>query len=146
MKITLTTGQTNTQTTLSELLKKSKQTILYFYPRDNTPGCSLEARDFSTHLKTFMDNNIQVVGVSKDSEKSHCSFIEKQWLTIPLISDPELLLHKKFGARGEKNNYGKKSMWTIRSTFLLDQSSKIIKERRNVKATGHVEKLIKEIF
>jgi len=78
MQITITTGQTTTQTTLSDLLKKSKQTILYFYPRDNTPGCSLEARDFSTYLKTFLDHDIQVVGVSKDSEQSHCGFIEKQ--------------------------------------------------------------------
>jgi len=110
MNITLTSGQKTTQTTLSDLLKKSKQTILYFYPRDNTPGCSLEARDFSTHLKTFLDQGIQIIGVSKDSEVSHCKFIEKQELTIPLISDPELTLHKQFGARGEKNNYGKISM------------------------------------
>lgn len=146
MQITLTTGQTPTQTTLETLLKKAKQTLLYFYPKDNTPGCTLEARDFSTHFKTFLDKWIQVVGVSKDSEKSHCGFIEKQQLTIPLISDPELILHKEFWTRGEKNNYGKISMWTIRSTFLLDQSGKIIKERRNVKTTGHVEKIIKELF
>ncbi|AHB41612.1 hypothetical protein P148_SR1C00001G0823 [candidate division SR1 bacterium RAAC1_SR1_1] len=146
MQITLTTGQTTTQTTLSDLFKKSKQTLLYFYPKDNTPGCTLEARDFSLHLKTFLEKGIQVIGVSKDSEKSHCGFIEKQELTIPLISDPELILHKQFGTRGEKNNYGKISQGTIRSTFLLDQSGKILKERRNVKATGHVEKLMKEIM
>lgn len=146
MQITLTTGQTTTQTTLSDLFKKSKQTLLYFYPKDNTPGCTLEARDFSLHLKTFLEKGIQVIGVSKDSEKSHCGFIEKQELTIPLISDPELILHKQFWTRGEKNNYGKISQWTIRSTFLLDQSGKILKERRNVKATGHVEKLMKEIM
>lgn len=145
MKVTLTTGQTTSQTTLSDLLKRSKQTILYFYPRDNTPGCTLEARDFSFHLKTFLEKGIQVIWVSKDSEKSHCKFIEKQELAIPLISDPDLILHKQFGARGEKNNYGKISQWTIRSTFLLDQSGAILKERRNVKATGHVEKIMREI-
>lgn len=110
MNITLTTGQTTIQTTLSDLFKKTKQTILYFYPKDNTPGCTLEARDFSLHLKTFLEKGIQVIGVSKDSEKSHCGFIEKQELTIPLISDPDLILHKQFGTRGEKNNYGKISM------------------------------------
>jgi thioredoxin-dependent peroxiredoxin len=96
MQITLTTGQKTTHITLSELLNKSKQTILYFYPKDNTPGCSLEARDFSVQLKTFLEKGIQIIGVSKDSEKSHCGFIEKQELTIPLISDPELILHKQF--------------------------------------------------
>jgi len=146
MQITLTTWKTTNQTNLWELLKTHKKTILYFYPRDNTPGCTIEAKDFSTHLKTFLNNDIQVIGVSKDSEESHCGFIEKQELTIPLISDPDLILHKQFWARGEKNMYGKISQWTIRSTFLLDQSGKILKERRKVKAAWHIEKIIKEII
>ncbi|MDD3262935.1 MAG: peroxiredoxin [Candidatus Absconditabacteria bacterium] len=144
MNINIVEKSNSRETKFTEILKQKKQTILYFYPKDNTSGCSLEARDFSTHLKTFLDNEIQVIGISKDSQESHCKFIEKHGLTIPLISDPELILHKKFGARGEKRNYGKTYEGTIRSTFLLDQSGNIIKERRNVKATGHVEKIIKE--
>ena len=107
MQIILTTSQRINKTTFSEILKTHKQTIFYFYPKDNTPCYTIEAKDFSTHLKTFLKNNIQVIGLSKDSEKSHCGFIEKQELTIPLISDPELILHKQFGTRGEKNMYGK---------------------------------------
>ena len=80
-------------------LKKHKQTIVYFYPKDNTPGCTIEAHDFSTHKELFNKNGIGVLGVSKDSEASHDKFIEKQCLTIDLIADEDLSLHKKFGTR-----------------------------------------------
>lgn len=131
---------------LLELLAQAPQTILYFYPKDNTPGCSLEAREFSQHLQTFLDAGIQVIGVSRDSGASHCNFISKQGLTIPLVSDPDLDLHKQFGAWGEKKNYGKIFEGTIRSTFLLDQQGNILKAWRNVKATGHVARLLKELW
>ncbi len=146
MTIKITEKGETKDVSFESIYKNYPKTIIYFYPKDNTPGCTIEAKDFSMNLKLFLENNIQVIGISKDSEKSHCEFIRKQGITIPLLSDPELILHKQFGTRGEKNNYGKISMWTIRSTFLLDQSGKIIKERRNVKATGHVEKVIKELF
>ena len=126
-------------------MKQAKQTILYFYPKDNTPGCSLEAREFSQNLQAFLDKGIQVIGVSRDSETSHCYFIAKQGLRIPLISDPDLLLHKQFGAWGEKKNYGKIYEGTIRSTFLLDPEGNILQEWKNVKATGHVARLLKEL-
>ena len=130
---------------LTSFLKKNKQTIIYFYPKDNTPGCTIEAHDFSIHKETFNKNGIGILGISKDSEKSHSNFIEKQCLTIDLLSDEDLWLHKEFGAWWEKNMYGKIVQWTIRSTFLLDQNGKIVKEWKNVKAAGHVEKLIKEL-
>jgi thioredoxin-dependent peroxiredoxin len=130
---------------LQTYLKKHKQTIIYFYPKDNTPWCTIEAKDFSTHKEVFNKHGIGIVGISKDSEKSHCNFIEKQNLTIDLLSDSELVLHKKFWAWWEKNMYGKIVEWTIRSTFLVDQQGKTLKARKNVKATGHVEKLIKEL-
>lgn len=130
---------------LKPFLKKYKQTIVYFYPRDNTPGCTIQAHDFSINKELFNKNWIGIVGVSKDSEESHCKFIEKQNLTIDLISDEDLILHKQFSVRWEKNMYGKKTMWVIRSTFLLDQNWKVLKEWKNVKANGHVEKVIREL-
>ena len=77
-------------------LKKYPQTIVYFYPKDNTPGCTIEAHDFSTHKKIFNKNGIGIVGISKDSAESHTNFIEKQCLTIDLVADEDLSLHKKF--------------------------------------------------
>ncbi|MEI6773290.1 MAG: peroxiredoxin [bacterium] len=93
--------------TLETYLKKHKQTIVYFYPKDDTPGCTIEAKDFNIHKEVFNKNDIGIVGISKDSEASHCKFIEKHHLSIDLIADEDLSLHKKFGARGEKNMYGK---------------------------------------
>jgi len=82
--------------TLSDHLKEHKQTILYFYPKDDTPGCTIEAKDFSTHYQTFLKHDIGIIGVSRDSYESHCKFIEKYGLTIPLITDNDLILHKQF--------------------------------------------------
>ncbi len=130
---------------LKNYLGKYTQTIVYFYPKDDTPGCTIEAKDFSSYKKLFNKNWIWIVGISKDSEKSHCNFIEKENLTIDLIADEDLVLHKKFGVWWEKNMYWKKILWVIRSTFLLDGNWKILKERKNVQATGHVEKIIKEL-
>lgn len=127
------------------MISASPYTILYFYPKDNTPGCSLEARTFSSLLSEFEQRGVQIIGVSRDSSDSHCSFISKQGLTIGLITDVELTLHRQFAARGEKKNYGKVYEGTIRSTFLLDSKGQILKERRNVKATGHAERVLKAI-
>jgi peroxiredoxin Q/BCP len=84
---------------LKKFIKKYRQTIVYFYPKDNTPGCTMEAKDFSTNKKLFDDKSIGIVGISKDSVESHCRFIEKHDLTIDLISDTDLELHKQFGVR-----------------------------------------------
>lgn len=127
------------------LISASPYTLLYFYPKDNTPGCFLEARDFSNLLPELQKFGIQIVGVSRDSLKSHCAFMQKQSLQIGLISDPDLLLHKQFWAWGEKKNYGKVFEGTIRSTFLLNEAWEILKERRNVKATGHAARVLKEL-
>ena len=130
---------------LQKYLQKFPQTIVYFYPKDNTPWCTIEAHDFSTYKNVFNKNWIGIVWVSKDSETSHTHFIEKQCLTIDLLSDEDLSLHKQFWVWGEKNMYGKIVHGTIRSTFLLDQHWTILKERRNVKAAGHVQKLLDEL-
>lgn len=130
---------------LANLLKKSSKTILYFYPKDNTPGCSIEAKDFTCLKGEFEKLWIQIIWVSKDSIDSHIKFIKDLSLWIDLISDPELVLHKELWTYWEKNNYWKIVMWVIRSTFLISSNWDIIKEWRNVKATWHAEKILKEL-
>jgi len=123
-----------------------KNTILYFYPKDNTPGCTKEAKDFSELKEEFEKLWYQIIWVSKDSVESHKKFIQKYSLKIPLISDPDLELHNKFGTYWEKKSYGRVTMWTIRSTFVLDENCNIVKEYRNVKATWHAERVLKELI
>jgi len=129
---------------LKDLLWKDK-TILYFYPKDNTPGCTVENQDFTSLKREFDKLWIKLVWVSKDSISSHRKFIEKQWLKNDLISDPDLILHKELGVYGEKKNYWKIVMWVIRSTFLLDTDGEVLKEWRNVRAKGHAERILKEL-
>ena len=122
-----------------------KKTILYFYPKDNTPGCTKEAVDFSNLKGEFEKLWYQIVWVSKDSTESHKKFIQKHNLKISLISDPDLKLHNKFWTYWEKKSYGRVTMWTIRSTFVLDENCNIVKEYRNVKATWHAERVLKDL-
>lgn len=130
---------------LSSLLKDSRKTLLYFYPKDNTPGCTLEAQDFTRLKKDFESLGIHIIGVSKDSDASHTKFRDSCSLGIDLISDTDGLLHDQFQVIGEKKNYGKVYIGVIRSTFLLGGDGKILKEWRNVKAKGHAEKILKEL-
>jgi peroxiredoxin Q/BCP len=125
----------------NDLIKRAPLTLLYFYPKDDTPGCTLEAQEFTSLTESFQNKWVQIIGISKDSPNTHCSFISKYKLTPLYLSDPELNLHKQFGARWEKNNYWKIVQWVIRSTFLINHSWEIIKERKNVRATGHAEKV-----
>ncbi len=122
-----------------------KKLILYFYPKDNTPGCTTEACDFRDNLNVLVSKGYQVVGVSPDSVKSHKNFKEKYGLNFPLLSDPDKKVAEAFGAYGEKKMYGKVTKGIIRSTFLIDEDGKIAKAWRNVKAKGHVEKILKEL-
>ncbi len=110
-------------------------TILFFYPRDNTAGCTLENQDF-TRLKTdFNTLGIELIGISRDSEDSHAKFCKKYELANRLISDENEEIHNKFGVIGDKNNYGKIVRGVFRSTFLLDsKTGEILKEWRNVRA------------
>lgn len=141
----ITADGTQNSMILSDILARSPKTLLYFYPRDNTPGCTMEAQDFTRLKKDFSALGIQVIGVSKDSDVSHHKFVKSCALGIDLISDSELMLHDAFGVMGEKNMYGKKVFGVIRSTFLLDSSGDILREWRNVKATGHAEKVLREV-
>ena len=122
-----------------------KTMVLYFYPKDDTPWCTLEAQTFTRLKSDFSLLGIQIIGVSKDSEASHEKFITKCDLGIRLIADEDSSLHEQFWVIGEKKNYGKIYIGTIRSTFLLDEGGKILKEWRNVKATGHGEKVLREV-
>ncbi len=125
------------QVDFDELVWQTMYTVLYFYPRDNTPGCSLQAQQFSALHDAFYQLGVQVFGVSKDSHNSHCRFSQKYNLRFELISDEKWLLHNHFGAVGEKTLYGKKYTWTIRSTYILDRHWNILHSWTNVKANGH---------
>jgi len=127
------------------LLQQYPYTILYFYPKDNTSWCSLEAQDFSSLYDIFLSLWIQVFGISKDSHKSHCTFMEKYSLWFPLISDPELVLHRYFSVLAEKSMYGKTYLWTVRSTYILDVSGSIVYKRYNIKAKWHAQDVLDRV-
>ncbi|MDD2916561.1 MAG: peroxiredoxin [Candidatus Gracilibacteria bacterium] len=129
---------------LEAILSESPRTLLYFYPADNTPGCTLEAQSFTVLREDFRSMGIQVIGVSVDNEASHKKFHESCNLGIDLISDTHKTLHDQFEVIGEKKNYGKVYIGVIRSTFLLNPKGGIIKAWRNVKVNGHAEKVLRE--
>ena len=124
---------------------KGERVVLYFYPRDLTPGCTTEACDFRDNLARLKKAGAVVYGVSKDSIASHEKFREKHDLNFVLLSDDKLDVHKKYGAFGEKTMYGKKVQGVIRSTFLIDDKGKIAKAWRNVKVGGHVDKVLEAL-
>lgn len=106
---------------------RGKKVVVYFYPKDNTPGCTRQAGAFRDAYQDFRNQSIEVIGISKDSEASHQKFIEKYNLPFLLLSDPDLEAIKGFGVWQEKMNYGKKTMGVVRSTFVIDEEGKIIK-------------------
>ena len=116
--------------------------VLYFYPKDNTPGCTREAQAFTEAGARLKKLGAAVVGVSKDSVASHCGFKEKIGIEFPLLSDKDLAVRKAYGAFGTKTMYGKKVEGVIRSTFLIDPAGKIAKTWRGVKVDGHAEKVV----
>jgi thioredoxin-dependent peroxiredoxin len=124
---------------------KGKRVVLYFYPKDNTPGCTLQAQDFQKALPTFKKRNAVVLGVSRDSLASHCKFRDKFGLAFPLLSDPDHEVLEAYGAWGEKNLYGKKTVGTIRTTVLVDEQGKISRVFPSVKVKGHVEAVLEAL-
>lgn len=135
--------QEGDQTCLKDL--KGKWVVLYFYPRDNTPGCSLEARDFSSLRKAFEAENAIILGVSRDGKESHRKFIEKKELNIKLLSDEKEEVHRKYDVLHPKNFMGKEVISAVRTTFLINPDGKIVKIWNNVKAAGHAEKVLSEL-
>lgn len=124
---------------------KGKKVILYFYPKDNTPGCSTEACDFRDNHSTLSDMNAIVIGVSRDSLKSHDKFIEKFNLPFLLLSDEDETLCKLFDVIKEKNMYGKKVMGIERSTFIINEEGILVKEYRKVKVKGHIDTILEDL-
>ena len=121
-----------------------KWTVLYVYPRDNTPGCTAEAKEFTELLPEFEKLGFQVIGVSKDSVKSHIKFKEKHGLRIRLLSDPEGELIKALRAWGKKKRYGKEYEGVIRSTFIFNPNGEVVWKKLNVRAKGHAAKVLEE--
>jgi thioredoxin-dependent peroxiredoxin len=115
--------------------------VLYFYPRDDTPGCTVEACEFTAGLPRFEKLDALVFGCSPDSPESHRKFITKHKLKIKLLSDPDHEVMDRYGAWGEKNNYGKKTMGVIRSTVLIDPAGRVAYHWPTVKAAGHSEQV-----
>ncbi len=124
---------------------KGKNIVLYFYPKDSTPGCTLEGQDFRDNKSKFSARNTVILGVSRDSVKSHENFKSKQSFSFDLLSDPDEKLCKQFDVIKEKNMYGKKVIGIERSTFLIDEDGILVKEWRKVKVKGHVEEVLEEI-
>lgn len=125
--------------------QKGKVTVLYFYPKDNTPGCTLESNEFNELLPQFKKENVQILGVSRDSLKSHDKFICKFDLKFPLLSDEDEAVCGLFDVIKEKNMYGKKVMGIERCTFVIGEDLKLLAEFRKVKAEGHAAEVLKYI-
>ncbi|MCB1290291.1 thioredoxin-dependent thiol peroxidase [Mycolicibacterium sp.] len=124
---------------------KGRKVIVYFYPAASTPGCTKEACDFRDNLAELSDSGIDVVGISPDKPEKLAKFRDAQSLTFPLLSDPDKKVLTAWGAFGEKKMYGKTVQGVIRSTFLVDEKGKIEVAQYNVRATGHVAKLRKDL-
>ncbi len=122
-----------------------RRTVVYFYPKDDTPGCTVQACDFRDHLSRLHDAGLQVLGVSRDSEASHERFRDKFGLTFPLLIDSELEMHKAFGVWREKTMYGKTSMGCVRSTFVISSDHSLEWVKYNVRAEGHVTRLLTDL-
>lgn len=124
---------------------RGKKVILYFYPKDNTPGCTTEACDFRDNITTINDLNAVVLGISKDNLNSHNKFIEKFNLPFVLLSDEDKVACELYDVIKEKNMYGRKTLGIERSTFIIDENGTLMKEFRKVKVKGHIEEVLEAL-
>jgi thioredoxin-dependent peroxiredoxin len=124
---------------------KGQWVVVYFYPRDSTPGCTSEAQEFRELHPEFRRRHAQIIGVSRDSVKSHANFASRQQLPFPLVSDPDEIWCRAFDVIHEKVLYGKRHMGVVRSTFLIDPDGKLGREWRNVKVAGHARNVLEAI-
>lgn len=124
---------------------RGKKVILYFYPRDNTLGCTKQACGYSERYPAFLEKGVEIIGISKDSVASHKKFKEKQNLTFTLLSDKELEVIQAYDVWKEKKNYGKVSMGVVRTTYLIDEEGIIIRANDRVKAADDPENMLQEI-
>ena len=139
-KLPATGGKT---VSLSDL--KGSNVVLYFYPKDSTPGCTLEGQDFRDNIRKFKARNTVVLGVSRDSVRSHENFKAKQKFPFDLLADENEKLCRQFDVIKEKNMYGKKVVGVERSTFLIDDKGILRREWRKVKVDGHVEEVLEAV-
>ena len=124
---------------------KGKWVVLYFYPKDLTPGCTIEACDFNETLDEFSNQEAVVYGVSKDTLASHARFKSKHGLKFTLLSDVDLSTHNAYGAYGEKTSYGKTTLGVLRSTFLIDPKGEVAKIWKKVRVAGHVKSVMETL-
>ncbi len=124
---------------------QGKWVILYFYPKDNTSGCTREAKEFTAMKEKFEKLGAVIIGMSKDSPKSHARFMKKQNLKILLLSDENHEIIEKYGAWGKKKNYGREYFGTIRSTFLINPDGNTVKIWPKVRVAGHVEEVLNKL-
>ena len=127
---------------LSEVLAEQKRVVLYFYPKDSTPGCTTQACDFRDNMAALGSADVAVFGISKDSAKSHQNFTEKQSLNFPLLLDTEGKLLEQYGVWREKKNYGRTYMGISRSTFVIETDGTLSLAKYGVKAKGHVARIL----
>jgi len=139
-KAVATGGQTVSLTDL-----KGSNVVLYFYPKDSTPGCTLEGQDFRDNIRKFRSSNTKIFGISRDSLKSHEKFKTAQCFPFDLLSDEDEKLCTLFDVIKEKNMYGKKVMGIERSTFLIDAEGVLRREWRKVKVEGHVDEVLQAV-
>lgn len=135
--------ENETPVTLSKL--SGRKVLLYFYPKDQTPGCTQEACDFRDHFAKFNAHNVSIFGISKDSAKAHSQFIKKYALPFHLLVDADGKVCKAFDVLAEKSMFGKKYLGIKRTTFLIDENGIIRAIWRNVKVPAHVEKVLDEL-
>ncbi len=124
---------------------QGKKVVLYFYVRDDTPGCTREACSFRDNLGKLRAKNIVVLGVSPDSADSHKRFGDKYSLSFPLLVDDRAMIARRFGVWGKKNMYGRTYYGVIRSTFIIDETGRLMKEYRRVKVDGHLEQVLTDL-
>jgi peroxiredoxin Q/BCP len=122
-----------------------RRVIVYFYPKDDTPGCTKEACQFNDNLAAFERADVPVLGISPDKAASHQKFRSKYGLDFDLLSDPDHKVMERYGAWGEKTMYGRTTTGVIRSTFLIDEKGKVARSWYNVKADGHAAKVLEEL-
>jgi peroxiredoxin Q/BCP len=138
-------GPTGDGGSLSLAKLKGRWIVVYFYPKDSTPGCTTEAQDFRDLYADFVARNAEVVGVSRDPVRSHANFAAKQELPFPLVADVDEAWCKAFDVIHEKVLYGKRHMGVVRSTFLIDPTGKLVREWRGVKVPGHAQAVLETI-
>jgi peroxiredoxin Q/BCP len=139
------TGKDQTGKLISLKDFKGKKIILFFYPKDNSPTCTTQACNLRDHYEYWLQKDYQIIGVSKDSPRSHNNFIKKFDLPFPIISDEDLAINKLFGVWGEKKMYGRMYMGTIRTTFVIDEKGRIIRVVDDLASAEHSVQLLEKL-